>query len=91
MEFGNNPISWNVPDGLEMMKPKVSDWHNHTYPEHHGGYQTGRTEKFSNGTMFTQDFDMNKPVQYRSQLSMPNPPPMMPLGGLIPPSQMGPL
>lgn len=89
MIFSTEPsYSFDVGNGgFEIQKPKVSDWHTHTYPELHNGYASGMNEKYSNGDRFSQDFDMGKMPQYQSRFVQPQPI-LPPSGTFIPPSMM---
>jgi len=85
MVFDQEPIrSFDVPEPFKIMEPKVSDWHEHKFPELHQGYATGRIERFSDGSSFRQELDVCKMPQYRSELRMPQ-------GTFIPPDMLGPL
>lgn len=84
MEFGSPSYSFNLPEPLQISKPIVSGWHDHSYPQHHDGYARGMNERHSDGTFFSQDFDANRMPQYQSQLIMPQ-------GTFIPPNMLGPL
>ncbi len=80
MEFTYNPLGLDT--GFEPLSSKISGWHKHSKPEHHG-LPFGSREIFSNGDRFYQDTDYNTKYQstfFPKEPVMPPPPAPIPRG-----------